>query len=217
MLQQGTLAPGPRASLAGRWAGPRERSLHGSEPRDDVILMAAVAVGSEEALRAVYERYGALVFTAAFRMLGNRQSAEEVTQDVFLRCWKRAAHFDAARGSLPGWLLVIARNGAIDVLRSSRRSIPANPASEQDERAPAMSEAGFAESSTTRIAVTDAMQVLPEPQRRAIELALFGQLTQQEISDLLNVPLGTVKTRIRDGMGKLRRQLVGGDAQEARS
>src|SRR5262245_5866392 len=120
------------------------RPVARAEQKGDAQLMAAVAGGNEAALQAVYDRYAALIFTVAVRIVGDRQLAEEVVQDVFLRCWTRAARFDPARGSLPGWLMVITRNGAIDLLRSARRSPPLQLPAEAEDPPPAAAEGDFA-------------------------------------------------------------------------
>src|SRR5512143_3949338 len=89
-------------------------------PPDDALLVAAVAGGSEEALRTLYDRYGGLVFTVALRMVGDRDIAQEIVQDVFLRLWERAASFDAERGRAHAWLMAVTRNRSIDVLRGAQ-------------------------------------------------------------------------------------------------
>lgn len=208
------------ASLVLRLRPERSRPVLGpgnvmfaDEAAGDGVLIDAVRCGNEEALRTVYERYGGLVFTIAIRLVGEAGLAQEVTQDVFVRCWERARAFDPTRGTLQAWLIGIARNRAIDVLRSRHargqdreRELPAfefvgEPASSGD---------GIGDDVALRLSLRAALDRLSAVQREAIELAIFGQLTQSEIADLLDVPLGTVKTRIRDGMAHLRSDLATG-------
>lgn len=189
------------------------RAMSTDEGAGDVALMAGVRTGNEDALRRVYERYGGLVFSVALRLAGEAGLAQEVTQDVFVRCWERARAFDPSRGTLQAWLIGIARNRAIDVLRSRHargqdreRELPTfdfagSPASSSD---------GVADDVALRLSLRAALDRLSAVQREAIELAIFGELTQGEIAGLLDVPLGTVKTRIRDGMARLRADLATG-------
>lgn len=177
------------------------------EGAGDMTLVAGVRRGDEDALRQVYERYGGLVYSVALRLVGEAGLAQEVTQDVFVRCWERARAFDPSRGSLQAWLIGIARNRGTDVLRSRHargqdreRELPpfdftGEPVSASD---------GLANDVALRLSLRAALDHLSAVQREAIELAIYGELTQAEIAGLLDVPLGTVKTRIRDGMARLR-------------
>jgi RNA polymerase sigma-70 factor (ECF subfamily) len=175
---------------------------------DDRVLVAAVAGGSEEALRLLYERYGGLTFTLAVRILGQREAAQEVVQDVFLRCWERAQTYEPGRGSVAAWLMGISRNRSIDFLRSRQhREEDSRELTEEDGQRP-LGSTDLADDIASRMTVADALRALPENQRRPIELAYFGQLTQREVAGLLGLPLGTVKTRIRDGMARMRHQLL---------
>jgi RNA polymerase sigma-70 factor (ECF subfamily) len=176
---------------------------------DDAVLVQAIAGGSEEALRALYDRYGGLVFTVAVRLMGDREAASEVVQDVFLRCWERAGSFEPARGRARSWLMTIARNRTIDVMRM-RRVPDQNPRDIDDEAHlnGLAHAADHGDAVATRVTVNDAMTTLPRAQREALELALLGPLTHREIAAVLDVPLGTVKTRIRDGMARLRTELT---------
>lgn len=204
-------APGRRASVP----RPAGGSMHPTEGgREDALLLAAIADGSEDALRAFYDRYSGLVFTVALRLMNDREAASEVVQDVFLRCWERAATFEPSRGKPRAWLLTIARNRAIDVLRT-RHGRDEHPRDIDDELQmqgiPEASEADHGDAVAVRLSVNDAMTTLPPVQRQALELALLGQFTQREIAETLDVPLGTVKTRIRDGMARLRIELLAGE------
>jgi RNA polymerase sigma-70 factor (ECF subfamily) len=185
--------------------------------RDDALLIAAVAGGNEDALQRLYERYGGLTYTVALRITGDPQVAQEVVQDVFMRCWHRAGSFEPGRGRVHAWLIGITRNRSIDTLRGAQhhareRDVELPPG---DYHAYASSGEGEVESVALQLSVADALQTLPEGQRRAIELVLSAGLTQREIADLLGLPLGTVKTRIRDGMARLRSQLLTGQSGKA--
>jgi len=172
-------------------------------------LVEAVAGGDSGALAELYDRAGRLVFALTSRLLGDPSSAEEVTLDVFLRVWRRADSFDPRRGSVSAWLLAMARSRALDRLRSvnarGRRETPLS--GELAARLGEPSESGGIQAEIARerrTAVQRALAELPEPQRRAVVLAYFPGLTHVEIAERLGEPLGTVKTRIRLGMKKLR-------------
>ncbi len=187
------------------------------EGADDVALMGAVQRGDEDALRRLYERYGRLVFTVTLRLTGDAGLAQEVTQDVFVRCWEHSGAFDSGRGTLQAWLIGIARNRAIDVLRSRHsrgqdreQELPAFDLADD----PVLSRDGLADGVVLRVSLRAALDRLSPVQREAIEFAIFGQLTQGEIAGLLDLPLGTVKTRIRDGMARLRDDLGAGPRVE---
>ena len=181
-------------------------------PPDDALLLAAVAGGSEDALRTLYERYGGLVFTVAFRIVGDRDIAQEVVQDVFLRCWDRATSFDAERGRVQAWLIRVTRNRAIDVLRGAQHQARSRDREllPGDYARPSLTHRDHGDSVALKLSVEDALGTLPEAQRRTLELVLLGGLTQREIAEVMELPLGTVKTRIRDGMVRLRAHLLGG-------
>jgi len=178
---------------------------------DDALLVAAVAGGSEEALRALYDRYGGLVFTVALRMVGDRDIAQEIVQDVFLRLWDRAASFDAERGRAHAWLMAVTRNRAIDVLRGAQHQARSRDREllPGDYTRPSLMHRDHGDSVALNLSVADALGTLPEAQRRTLELVLLAGLTQREIAEVMDLPLGTVKTRIRDGLVRLRAQLTG--------
>jgi RNA polymerase sigma-70 factor (ECF subfamily) len=173
--------------------------------RDDELL-ALVARGDETALGAVYDRYGGLVYTIALRVTGDRQTAEEVVQDVFQGVWQTAGSYQAGRGPCAAWLVGITRHRAIDAMRSKRERART--------REQTIEQGGFAETRgapdpqmsdlDVREAVRSALDELPAPQRQAIELAYYGGLTRVEIAERLGEPIGTVKTRLRLGLLKLR-------------
>lgn len=178
----------------------------------DEQLIKAVAQGDFRAFEMIYDRYAPMVFGLALKTLGDREAAEEAVQEVFWRVWQRAGSFDQKRMFAP-WLFSIAHNYQVDELRR-RRSRP-QPVYE-DENHPVLSSipdgtdvGATALQSEQRRIVLDALQQLPVEQRQALELAYFDGLTQQEIATRLNNPLGTIKTRIRLGLQKLRAILQG--------
>lgn len=175
----------------------------------DHLLLLGARHRDESALAALYDRYGGLVYTLALRVVGERDLAEEVMQDVFLRCWHGSEQYDPTRGTLPGWLLGITRNRAIDVLRGRQhqaRLREREPLPEPGPHEPGTPDG--AEEIVVRAMVGEALAELSAPQREAIELAYYGGLTQAEVADQLGEPLGTIKTRIRDGLRRLRRVLA---------
>lgn len=164
--------------------------------------MQRVARGDQTAFLALYRQYVNLAFSMALHVLADQAAAEEVVQDVFMTIWRRAAQFDASRGRLSSWLLTITRHRAIDELRRRQRypaadslDDPAHPVS-----CPVINEERGRE---IRLALTE----LPVEQARCIELAFFLGMTHEEIATCLELPLGTVKSRIMLGMRKLRAAL----------
>jgi RNA polymerase sigma-70 factor, ECF subfamily len=172
-------------------------------------LIRRMAGGDRDAFARFYDAYAPLAYGVLRRMLGPEEAAE-VLQDVFWELWRRADEFDARRGSPEAWVVVRARSRGIDRLRSARRreEMSASPLTDvaTDEAAP---NPGVVVE--VRETVQGALAALPEGQRRVIELAYFAGLTQSEIAARLGQPLGTVKTRIRLGMDRLR-GLIGGNA-----
>jgi RNA polymerase sigma-70 factor, ECF subfamily len=172
----------------------------------DAALIAKIVQRDEMALAAVYDRYAAMLSSVLNRILRDTQAAEEILQDIFYQLWRNAAKFDPARGSLPGWLMVIARNRAISQLRRH------NPA-EGDELLentvilPSNLESAVAQQQLLG-RVKGAMENLPLEQRAAIELAYFEGLTHSEIAHRTGDPLGTVKTRLRSAVETLKRNLL---------
>jgi RNA polymerase sigma-70 factor (ECF subfamily) len=170
---------------------------------DDAVLVRAIAEGDTAALERLYARYGSIVFGMVYRLLGDRQAAEECTQDVFVAVWRRASSYDEERSLVTTWLFAIARNRAIDVAR--RRA--ARPVELQEE----VSVSDLAPDSADLVAeadgssrVAEAMAELPEAQREVLVLAYFDGLSHTEIADRLALPVGTVKGRIRLALDRLR-------------
>jgi RNA polymerase sigma-70 factor (ECF subfamily) len=180
----------------------------------DAELIRRVAQGDEEALGRLYDRFGAVLYAVAYRVLNERADAEEVVMEAFAQAWREAARFDAGRGSVAAWLTMMARSRALDLIRSqSRRTRITDTAARDTPLAPPAMSTGFAppgsslEEGERRQAVSSALAALSPPQRVAIELAYYEGLSQSEIAERLREPLGTIKTRMRLGMQKLREAL----------
>jgi len=177
----------------------------------DQAALARMARGEGEAVADLYDRHARPIYSLALRILGDVTDAEDVVQEVFSQAWRQASRYSAARGAVAAWLLTLARSRAIDRLRAKR----ARPAELTDERmADQLVDAGPAVdsmllSSEQVSRVRTALDELPLLQRAALELAYFEGLTHAEIADRLEQPLGTVKTRIRLAMLKLRGLLAG--------
>jgi RNA polymerase sigma-70 factor (ECF subfamily) len=175
----------------------------------DVLLLKAIAARDEAALAQLYDRYNRILFGLLMRILNNREEAEDVLQEVFLQVWRKAADFDENRGRPFTWLVTLARSRGIDRLRTlaSRERVAEAGAREVSEE---ISDAATdALKSEQRGLVSDALAKLPDEQKRPIMLAYFDGLTQSEIATRLGAPLGTVKTRMRTGMIRLRELLAG--------
>jgi RNA polymerase sigma-70 factor (ECF subfamily) len=172
----------------------------------DEELMALVRLRQEAALGTLYDRYGRLVYAVGLRITGDRETAEEVVQDVFQNVWQAAASYQPGVGAFSSWLLGITRHRSIDVTRSKRERARAREQTFGEIR-PSGTEANVdleVDQRMLRESVRAALEVLPANQRQAIELAYYGGLTRTEIAERLNEPLGTVKTRLRLGLLKLR-------------
>ncbi len=173
-----------------------------------------MALGDELAASALYDRHSAAMYGLALRMVGEAADAEEVVLDAFAQGWRDAARYDTGRGTVAGWLTTITRTRALDLIRARGRRARMTDSATQSDEPPAMGE-GFrspdqvVDDVDRAAAVTTALGGLPEAQRRAIELAFFEGLTHPEVAERLREPLGTVKTRIRLGMQKLRDILSG--------
>ncbi|HKV50670.1 MAG TPA: sigma-70 family RNA polymerase sigma factor [Gemmatimonadaceae bacterium] len=176
-------------------------------------LLHRIAGGDQRALGALYDRQVTLVHSLAVRLLGDADDAEDVVEETFWQVWRQASRYDASRGSVPTWLCSIARSRALDLLRSAKRR-PERLASLTDDddhdvavASPNVSPLGAAEQSEQRVLVRSALNELPPEQRESIELAYFGGLSQSEIAERTGQPLGTIKTRVRLAMTKLRARL----------
>lgn len=170
----------------------------------DNFLLEQVALGDENAFALLYDRYGKSAYSLAYRILKNVQGAEDVVQDVFLNVWRLAGSFDARKGNARSWLLAMVHHRSIDSIRRRRDKTQMNLPMELEQPG---TEAGVwreVMGNLERQVIEKALKQIPAEQRQAIDLAFFGGYTHQEISDNVQLPLGTVKSRIRMGMEKLR-------------
>lgn len=174
----------------------------------DADLMAALAAGDADAMGLLYDRFSRPVYAFAFRMMGDRDHAEDVMQEVFLRAWRRSARFSDSRGSLISWLLSITHNMAIDELRKKQRRPQKAESTEPELLLTTLRDTGL---SIEDLAIgTERGQIvrrvlaeIPENQRVVLELGYFQGMTQREIAEHLGAPLGTIKTRMRLALRKL--------------
>src|ERR687885_2446731 len=178
----------------------------------DEEVMQLVRRGDARAFEVIYERHSAAAFSLAYRMMGTRSGAEDVTQDAFLSLWRSGARYDRSRGSVRTWVLGIVHNRAIDALRRAtvhdRRRAGDEGIEERFEAAERTDvEAARREEAGT---VRNALSSLPADQCQVIELAYFGGFTHTEIAEMLDAPVGTIKGRMRLGLRKLRAQLHAG-------
>jgi RNA polymerase sigma factor (sigma-70 family) len=170
---------------------------------DDIEFMQRLAAHDQQAFRALYQEYGKAVYSLAYRILQNATLAEEVTQDTFLKVWEQKTHWDPNKGKLRNWLLTITHFTAVDRVRRERRQPDVHPNSIEeieDELVGTLDSAGWQDGTVLRLLV---MQ-LPEEQAALIDLAFFRGLSHSEIADETHIPLGTVKTRLRSGLQRLR-------------
>ena len=178
-----------------------------TEQESDVPLLHAIARGDETALARLYDQYRVILFGLLVRILNSREEAEDVLQEVFLQVWRSAAAFDETRGKPFTWLVTLTRSRAIDRLRSlgaRQRLADAAVQNRSEEASDAVKDTFRSEQ---REVVQRALAELPEEQRHTLQLAYFEGLTQSEIAAKLKAPLGTVKTRMRAALIKLRASL----------
>jgi RNA polymerase sigma-70 factor, ECF subfamily len=179
----------------------------------DEELMPLIGEKDVGAFEVFYDRHGAAAYSLAYRIVGERAAAEDVTQEAFVSIWRSGARYDRARGSVRSWTLGIVRNRAIDLLRSRAGKTPSlgfddEAALEQRPSGDSTDEEALRRETTREI--RGALGQLPEEQSKVIELAYFGGFSQSEIAAMLGVPLGTVKGRMRLGLEKIRGQLAEG-------
>jgi RNA polymerase sigma-70 factor, ECF subfamily len=190
-------------------------SMGSRDHADDAARLADVAGGDAGALGVLYDRHIRAVYSIALRVLRDESEAEDVVQDVFAQVWRQSSRYDRTRGTVAAWLMTIARTRAIDRLRT-RRARPDSSAAALDMStepvAPSIDPAVVIDAERDAQRVRLALDQLPLVQRLALELAYFEGLTQSEIAERLEEPLGTVKTRIRLGLLKLRDALLGSPA-----
>jgi RNA polymerase sigma-70 factor (ECF subfamily) len=179
----------------------------------DEELMPLVGRKDPEAFEVLYDRHGGVAFSLAYRIVGDRAAAEEVSQEAFISVWRSGARFDSTRGSVRSWLLSVVRNRAIDFLRSKAGKAPKldfddeaaleqRPAAERTEEEALRRE--------TAGELRGALGKLPGEQSKVIELAYFGGFSHSEIAQILGLPMGTVKGRMRLGLEKIRGELAEG-------
>jgi RNA polymerase sigma-70 factor (ECF subfamily) len=201
------------ASLpGGRVSNSRVMSLTASfADQTDSDLLRQAALGEEPALGALYDRYASALYGVALRIAGERADAEEIVIDAFAQAWREAGRFQSGRGSVIAWLTVICRSRALDLVRARGRrgKLIASAHAEEPERSPAMgagidTTTGDPERAERSTLVRRALVELSDPQRHAVELAFYEGLSHSEIAERLGEPLGTIKTRLRLGMQKLR-------------
>jgi RNA polymerase sigma-70 factor (ECF subfamily) len=181
-----------------------DRPAENMSATDDMGLLTRIQSGDQEAMSALFDRYGTMVYSVALRVLKDAGEAEDVMQEIFVQVWKNPGAFVSGKGSLGGWLVVVARNRSIDMIRRRRPT-------EQVEL--------FALPSSTNLAreaernsllgkIRGVMVSLPEEQRNSVELAFFEGLSHSEIAEKTGDPLGTVKTRIRLALTSIRKALT---------
>lgn len=179
----------------------------------DPKLLARVVKGDHQAFSQLYDQSSTLLYTMALRILGNRDEAAELLQDVYLEVWRKVSRYDVGRGTPVAWLVTLTRSRAIDRLRSrasrgqqkSTDSLDGTSAAQVQDRGPSPFDAQADQE--IRTLVGGAIASLPQAQQQALELAYYEGLSHAEIAARLNQPLGTVKTRIKLGMSKLRESL----------
>jgi RNA polymerase sigma-70 factor (ECF subfamily) len=183
-------------------------------PDDDVTVMAAMAAGDSSALATLYDRHASLVFGLCMRILRDRGEAEEALGDIFLELWKKPDRYDASRGGVVGYLLNLTRSRALDRLRARQRHTRFTVEDRDGTDADARPDTGGAADplrqalhGETRQQVQRALEQLAPAQRRALELAFYDGLSHSEVAEALGEPLGTIKTRIRQGMLHLKESL----------
>ena len=174
----------------------------------DEELISLAAGGDDGAFAALYDRHGRAAYSLAYRMMGERGAAEDLVQEAFLQVWRAAGSYKAERGSVRTWLLAIVHHRGIDQLRSissRRRTLDRATAASTESSTSQPSEA-FAETwrNSQRAQIREALTVLPPEQLKVLELAYFSGYTHSEIANLLGLPLGTVKGRMRLGLKKIR-------------
>jgi RNA polymerase sigma-70 factor (ECF subfamily) len=192
--------------LCARFVLPSERAgrlstASQNQALNDGALISAVRSGKQDAMAQLYDRYSAVVYSVALRVLGDTGAAEDVLQEIFMQLWRNPGAFDASRGNLAPWLAVITRNRAVDLLRKRR------PQTEISETIVSVEPDLAAETDRGRVTekVCGVLKEMPAPQRQALEMAYFEGYSHSEISEKTGEPLGTIKTRIRSGLILLRK------------
>jgi RNA polymerase sigma-70 factor (ECF subfamily) len=199
--------PGRNASVKEGTRRPAVSTEGPLSAAEEQALLQKLLVGDEEAIRTIYARFARPVYSLGLRLLGGAEAAEELTQDVFLTAWRKAARFDASRGRLSTWLMAIAHNLAVDRLR--RENGAARPTLVFVEEVPERYTEGEVEPVIERDSARRAMESLSDGERRLLVRAYFDGHTAREIAEADHIPLGTVKTRLRTALIKIRRATEG--------
>lgn len=183
---------------------------NGTTAESDEALLAAIRDRDERAIASLYDRYGGIAFGLAYRIVGERNAAEDVVQEAFLSVWRRAVSYETGRGSVRTWVLSIVHHRAIDRLRGVAGRARHDVALDDFERIIAVDDPWRdVEVGVQREVLQSGLATLPREQREAIQMAYFEGYTQQEIATAMNVPVGTVKGRLRIGLQKMRSLLTG--------
>lgn len=181
------------------------RSAESTSEQDDIGLVAKIVQKDQNALAALYQQYGGLVYSLAYRILQQPGLAEEVTQDTFLKVWKQAESWDSTKGKLVSWLLTITRYTAIDYIRQAKRQPQQSEISLEytvstSDNMPTVNDPNWADGQL----IQSLLKQLPVEQAEVIELAFFRGMTHSDLAEALQLPLGTVKTRLRLGLQKMK-------------
>jgi RNA polymerase sigma-70 factor (ECF subfamily) len=192
-----------RAGTLSRARFSRRASMPTTNPLD--ALMARVADGDTDAFSRLYDQTSAMVYGLARRVVRSEAMAEEVTQEVFLQVWRKSAEFDPARGAVKTWIATLAHRRAVDAVRRSQSSRDREAKVPEDPPAPDVAEAAIVTDEQERVRA--ALGALTDLQLQVIEMSYFGGLTYREVAERLDTPLATVKTRIRDGLMRMRAAL----------
>jgi RNA polymerase sigma-70 factor (ECF subfamily) len=182
-----------------------------SDDDEDAALARAWVDGREGAVRAAWERYGTLVHTFCVRALFDRDAAADCVQETFVSAWRSRDRFDPSRGTLAGWLVGIARHRVHDAYRARARTPEPRPIDLDAAAAPA---ANGSSTLVERLLLSDALGTLGERPRQVLELAFYGGLSQTEVAERMNLPLGTVKSDMRRALARLRKVLEGGASDD---
>lgn len=200
-------------------SGGLSRTLKGKAEQDDDTLLSKISAGDADALSSLYDKYQRRIYSLVLKIVRNEDDAAEVMQDVFLQVWEKAGLFDADRGSFGAWLTTLAHNKAINLLRSRRfKKSALEVRQDLEELSGFLNDATIERrtaldeqiESSERERMLSLLGQIPEAQRTALTMAYYSGYSQTEIAEALGVPLGTVKTRMRQGMIKLRDMLTGG-------
>lgn len=186
----------------------KESRIPATGAEEEKALLEKIAHQDDQALSLLYDRYARLLYSIVFSIVKKKEEAEDILQDVFLQVWTKALSFDSSKGNVYAWLVTMTRNKAIDRVRSKQFQTMKNASQETDTSTLSDSEQNTALDAVMLMErsskIKDALNAIPQEQKETIQLAYYTGLTQTEISQKLNVPLGTVKTRVRQGMQKLR-------------